>query len=121
MAFYEDMAAMAKEMLTEFGTTAVLTNPGSGNGVLDPTARTYTPAAGSSHTVTLAVFDYDEKLVNGTTVLSGDKLAYVAADASLRPRVGATFPWDGKTMKVVAVKPLQPALIAVLWELQVRQ
>lgn len=116
--FYPELAAVAQEVLAEFGAPLPLktVTPGA-----------YNPATGTASsttattTITAAVFDHDTKFIDGTLILAGDKQAYASAAGLAEPKPGAFVTVHDVEMKVIAVKTLAPAGISVLYELQLRK
>lgn len=114
---YASTAATADRLLKRFGARVEMSRTVPG---------VYDPATGTAHvttteqTVTAAVFDYQQRYVDGTKILAGDRQCFLSAVGVTEPLQGDTFAWDGKSMVVVAVKKLAPAGLAVLYELQVR-
>lgn len=120
MTFYDDAAADAAEALEEFGQACTL-------GVV--TAGAYDPETGEASTttesqsVTAAIFDYPQKFIDGTLILTGDKRALVSAvGLTVEPKPGHTFT-DAAAVayQVINAKALAPAGTVVLWTLQVRK
>ena len=89
-------------------------------------AGEYDPATGSApitttvQDVTAAVFDYAHRYIDGTRILQGDRQAYLSAVGIWAPKQGDVMDWAGQKLTVVAAKPLAPAGLAVLYELQLR-
>lgn len=112
---YAATAATATRLLQRFGAAATIrrTQPGA----YDPDTGTSTPTVTDLST-TAAVFDMDQKYVDGTQVLQGDKTAY--CDPGVAPEQGDSFVWQGTTFAVIAVKPVSPAGTPVLFEAQIR-
>lgn len=116
-SLYRDLAATANQLLAEFGASATLKTQG---------VATYDAATSSrvvphvSKTVKCAVFDFADQNINGTLVLAGDKDCYMSASGGVTPRTGDVLVWGGVEYGIVRSKPLAPALIAVLWQLQLR-
>lgn len=112
---YPATAATATRLLERFGAACTL---------IRTTTGTYDPATGSdpvttqSLPTTAAVFAYDQKYIDGTLILQGDQLAYCAP--AVTPKQGDSFTWQGTTFSVIAVKPISPAGIPVLFEVQIR-
>lgn len=118
MSFYSDIASTADEILREFGSVATLTRVTPGT--YDPATGTSTPTT-AMVSVIAAVFDYDREAINGTLILQGDKQVFVSAiGATPAPAAGDIFTWQTVAYTVIAVKPLAPAGIDTLHELQVR-
>lgn len=116
---YADIAATADEILREFGAAGIVTRKEPG-GVYDPDTGTY-PDTPVSQNCTAVVFAYPQHLVNGTTVLQGDELAYLSAVGLVMPKPAEVFAWQGISYTVINAKPLAPAGVNVLAELQVRR
>lgn len=119
MSFYDDMAATANELLTEFGAAATLQKVSEG---------TYNPATGGStdtttnYTCTAAVFDVDLKEINGTLIQANDKRAYVSVLTAVPlPEPSDFFIWQGVTYRIAASKDLAPSGKSVLFELVIRR
>lgn len=67
---------------------------------------------------TAAVFDYAQKYIDGTMIKQGDKQAFCASAA--RPENGDKFAWQGADYTIISVKPVSPAGVDVLFEVQIR-
>ena len=112
---YPATAATALRLLQRFGAACILHRV---------TAGTYTPATGSAtpaytdSVTTAAVFAYDQKYIDGTLIKQGDQLAYCAPGQE--PKQGDKLTWQSRDYQVVAVKPVSPAGIPVLFEAQLR-
>ena len=113
---YAAKARSADRMIRKFGAPAVLTS----------TTSTYDPATGSAsgtsttQAVPAVVFDYPAGMIDGTTIRAGDKQAFVSTVGVTPPKAADSFTWGSLVHKVVTVKPLAPALVNVLYELQLR-
>jgi len=113
---YAEIAATAAEILSEFGSAAQLKVVNTG---------AYNPATGSASTstaatdVTACVFDYAAHMIDGTRIVTGDKQAYLTA--AVTPKPGDVLAWQGVDYRVVTSKPLAPAGVLVLNELQIRK
>jgi len=64
------------------------------------------------------VFDYPEKMIDGSMIQRTDKQAFIGGTTT--PVIGARVMWGGTLYSVISVKPLAPALVAVLYEVQLR-
>jgi hypothetical protein len=116
--FYEDMAATAHELLTEFGGPAALTRvtPGS----YDPDTGTTTGDVTTTWNATVACFEYAQVEIDGTRIRHGDQRAYMSVVGVVNPQTGDTLTVNGVVLNVVASRPLKPASTAVLYDVQVR-
>ena len=112
---YPATAATATRLLKRFGADATVKRV-SGS-AYDPDTGTMTPTYTSLPT-TAAVFDFAQKYIDGTLILQGDKQAYCAP--AVAPVQGDQFDWHGVTYTVIAVKPVSPAGVPVLFEAQIR-
>lgn len=114
--FYTEVAQAVREVLVEFGAPALLKQRTS----------VYNPATGVSAVtsvdvaVTAAVFDFERKFNDPTTILQGDKQVFLSVVAGMQPKPSDRFVWQGQEHSVINVKNLSPAGIMVLYELQVR-
>lgn len=115
---YASVAAAAAETLAEFGATAILKT--SVTGARDPNTGII-PTVVTSNNVTVVVFAYPEKLINGKTILQGDQQVYMSAVGLTMPKAGDVLTWQGADYQVITVKPIAPAGIAVLVEVQARK
>lgn len=112
---YPTTAATAARLLERFGAAATLKRQ-SGT-AYDPATGTSTQTY-TSYATTAAVFDYDQKYIDGTLIKAGDKQAYCAP--AVTPEQGDRFTWNGVDYSVIAVKPTSPAGVPVLYEAQLR-
>lgn len=123
MGFYDDMAAMAARLIKEKGQAGTL---------LEQTT-TYDPATSqntiitTTYSVQFVAFDYPTDLVDGTRVLQDDKQVYLSTKRpdgralSVVPKPDMKLVTaDGISYNLMRAKPLKPALVSVLFELQVR-
>lgn len=112
---YANTAATALRLLQRFGASATIKRE---------TAGAYDPATGSNTVTTTnlittaCVFDYDQKYIDGTLILMGDKRAYLAP--AQVPKQGDKLTWQAKDYTVESVKAIAPAGTAVLYEAQIR-
>ena len=112
---YAATAATATRLLQRFGKACTLKRV-SGT-AYDPATGTNVPTYTDVPTTT-AVFAYDQKYIDGTIIKQGDQRAYCAP--AVAPAQGDRFTWNGATLEVVAVKPVSPAGVPVLYEAQLR-
>ena len=113
---YATQARNVDRMLRQYGTT----------GTLRAVAATYDPTTGAtaetaeSQTVRMVVFDFEQRFIDGSLIRAGDKQALVSAVGITAPKAGDSLTCGGVVYQVIASKPLAPALLAVLYELQIR-
>jgi hypothetical protein len=118
MSFYTDLRTMADGLLTDKGTTLTLTKKTSG---------TYDPATGSAtvtetaYSITAAVFDYPQRVIDGTRIQHGDKKVLVSCEGlTVDPDVDDAVTISSVSHQVVRARKISPAGEIVIWELQVR-
>lgn len=120
MAFdYAELAATAAEILADFGATGQLKRK-ERSGAYDPDTGTF-PETEVVQQITAVVIAMPQHLVDGTTVLQGDELAYLSAVGLTMPKPLDVMTWQGADYTVVNAKPLAPAGVNVLCEVQVRK
>ncbi|HEY1138778.1 MAG TPA: hypothetical protein VGE88_01030 [Lysobacter sp.] len=112
---YAATAATATRLLQRFGAAATIKRTTTGE--YDPELGE-APVTVTQLATTAAVFAYDQKFIDGTLVLQGDQRAYLAP--AQQPKQGDTLTWQGADLAIVAVKPISPAGVPVLYEAQVR-
>jgi hypothetical protein len=118
VSFYSDLAADANALIVEFGASASLARVTPG--AYDPATGTTTPTE-TVQPVRAVVFDYDRAVIDGTLILQGDKQVYMSAVGVTPPTAGDILTWQGAPYNVIAVKPLAPAGVDTLHELQIRK
>ena len=114
---YAEVAADVLDALTEFGADVTITRV---------TVGTYDPATGanavttSTATVKGVVLDFGAgtSMVGGNMVTAGDKRLLLEAAAA--PDMNDTFTANGKTYAPVSIGEVNPAGVAVLYDLHVR-
>lgn len=112
---YSKTAATALSLLQRFGAAATVHRVTEAT--YDPATGTMTPTE-TIHATTAAVFAYAQKYIDGTLIKEGDQQAYCAPGVEVKQGDGMT--WQGKRYTVVSVKPVSPAGVPVLYEVQIR-
>lgn len=115
---WEQRAANASAIIKSYGAAATLTRVEES--AYDANTGELLVTTTTTQSIYAVVFDYDAKYIDGTHVLRGDKQAYIGGAGVTAPRAGDVLTWGEVDYAVIACKPLQPALVAVLYELQVR-
>ncbi|WP_016969350.1 hypothetical protein [Pseudomonas tolaasii] len=121
MAFYDEMAVMALEVITEFGQPVTIskTEPGE----YDPETGGESPSATVEQTAQGILLDFTGvEFQNNSLIRQGDKKLKIAAQGlawvpGLLDKVVA----QGRTWSIVPpLKEVNPAGTPILYELQVR-
>ena len=116
-AFSDEMAAVALDLIAEFGeaVTFTVTTPGA-----------YNPTTASTGTGTEATFtgfavpvDYDSRDIDGEVVKESDIRIYVNPTATV-PAVGDQVTLDGVNYRVINVRRYVINSEDVLYEMQIR-
>ncbi len=113
---YDEIAACAKELITDFGQQCTLTKLSAGT--FDGVLGGYTGQTTTTHTVNLVIDNYTNNLIDGTNIKQKDKLAYIEAD--IEPLIDNTLKIGTVVHKIVNVKTISPAGTVCLYEAQVR-
>lgn len=116
--FYNELAELGIELLTEFGIPVTTTrktggskNPVTGDVIAEPTIEEL-EANG-------VLLEYEEQLIDGTNIRHGDKLLML--DNSFEPLQSDVLVHDGAKWQVASCKPTSPAGIPVVYMVQVRR
>ena len=117
MSFYSEMAAMANDLLSEFGQSVTLTNYGNG---------AYDPATGAANTdITIqtgwgAIFDISNRDIDGTVIQQGDKQLLLASIGISAPQVNDTVLSSCGYYTIKSVKATSPAGTPVVYDCLLR-
>lgn len=120
MAFYDEMAATALALLSEFGqpVTIARTTPGG----YDPATGGVTAPITTSQAGSAVVREYARQHIDGTLIQAGDKRVIVAASGlTFAPAPGDSVTASGDVLQVVSVIERNPAGTALVYELQGRR
>lgn len=119
--FYDEMAVMALEMITEFGQPVTISKTGSGE--YDPETGGEAPGATVEQTAQGILLDFTgQEFQNNSLIKQGDKKLKIAAQGlawvpGLLDKVVA----QGRTWSIIPpLKEVNPAGTPILYELQVR-
>ena len=116
--FYVEMAALAQELLEEFGGPVVLTRITPGD--YDPATGSTIGEVTTTYNGVGAKFDYEQRNIDGTQIRQGDQRVYLSAIDIVNPQTGDHLTINTKVFEVIASRPLEPADTPVLFEVQVR-
>lgn len=114
---YAATARDAAELLAEFGAPVTLTRITPG--VYDPATGTVVNA-GVTHTASGVKLSYEQRHIDGTSILQGDQRVYLDPLIAVAPQAGDTMTVGTEVFTVVASRPLAPAGIVVLHDIQIR-
>lgn len=117
----DELATTSKEVITDFGESAVFTRKTKGN----YTTTSLEHISSTENTFTVKVFPYDYKQfeIDSVTVLQGDKKAVVAttddSGTSFTPKVGDILTLEGKDFRVKDVVTHTVNSEPVVYEIQI--
>lgn len=123
-AFYTEMQELAQELLNDFGAPVTLIKEGSAGGGYDADGNPQGAVADVTATGVGARLNYTSETrqafveATGTVIMTGDcRLLYKGGT----PIIGMFVTLSGIKWRVVALLPLDPAGILVMYELQLRK
>lgn len=121
MAFYDEMAVMALEMITEFGQPVTIRDIVKGE--YDPDTSMTPPDSVVERTAQGILLDFtgQEFQTNSLIKVGDKKLKIAAAGLGLAPSLLSKVVVQGKTWTIIPpLKEINPAGTPILYELQVR-
>ncbi|WP_085637908.1 MULTISPECIES: hypothetical protein [unclassified Pseudomonas] len=121
MAFYDEMAAMALEMITEFGQPVLIRATTVGE--YDPETGSAGPGTVTEQTAQGILLDFTgQEFQNNSLIKQGDKKLKIAAKGlAWVPDLLNKVIIQGRTWSIVPpLKEINPAGTPILYELQVR-
>ena len=121
MAFYDEMAALALDMITEFGQPVIIRATTVGE--YDPEAGTAPPDTVIEQTAQGMLIDFTgQEFQNNSLIKQGDKKLKIAAQGlAWVPGLLNKVIVQGRTWSIVPpLKEINPAGTPILYELQVR-
>jgi hypothetical protein len=119
--FYDEMAMMALEMITEFGQPVTISKTELGE--YDPETGGDTPGATIEQTAQGILLDFTgQEFQNNSLIKQGDKKLKIAAQGlEWVPELLSKVVVQGRTWSIVPpLKEINPAGTPILYELQVR-
>jgi len=121
MAFYDEMAALALEMITEFGQLVIIRATTVGE--YDPETGSTPPDTVIDQTAQGMLIDFTgQEFQNNSLIKQGDKKLKIAAQGlAWAPGLLNKVIAQGRTWSIVPpLKEINPAGTPILYELQVR-
>jgi hypothetical protein len=125
---YLESQADAAELIEEFGQTGAMPRT-----VITPPPNSWTAGTETTtyHAVTMAVLPIDEKRIDGTLILSGDKQVLIALDGlTITPAVGDVIMFNGslsagvytgEAWTIQKLDTLAPAGLTVMYDCVARR
>lgn len=125
---YLESQADAAELIEEFGQTGAIPRT-----VVTPPPNSWTPGVETTtyHAAIMAVLPIDEKRIDGTNILAGDKQVLIALDGlTITPEVGDTVMFNGafsagvytgEAWTIQKLDTLAPAGVVVMYDAVARR
>lgn len=118
MSFYSDLAADAHSLISEFGSAVTLTRVTPGG--YDADTGITTGETTTNYTGYGVKFEYAANMIDGSRILQGDQRCYLSTVGIVNPAPSDTMTINSVVYRVVESRPLQPALVSVLFDCQLR-
>lgn len=115
---YTETAEAAAEALAEFGALVTLTR--ITQGAYDPSTGAATQSE-VSHVANGIKLDYEQRHIDGAIILQGDQRVYLDPLITEAPQAGDTLTIGAEVFRVIRSRPLAPAGVVVLHDVQVRR
>lgn len=118
--FYDEMAAMALDLITQYGQPVQLREEKAGS--YNPATGKTDPPSVKTQTAQAVMADYKPAEFEASTLLQrGDKRLKVAAKGmTWVPSLATKVSTNGKTWAVIAITETNPSGTPLVYELQVR-
>lgn len=121
MGIADELASGVVEVLAEIGKSITLRkiNPGT----YDPATGGTTGASTADTTCRAVALNYSDKLVNGTTIIAGDRQCYISAASlgAVVPAVGDLVILADGTFIVLDPGRVELQDTSVVWKCQIRR
>lgn len=117
---YTRMTSTALRLITRFGKAWTVRR--YTKGTYDPSNNTRTTSATTDYTVQGMLSDYQQREIDGTNILKGDKLLLVAASGlAITPTITDLLVEGSTLYKIVNIEQIKPASTVLYYKLQLRQ
>jgi hypothetical protein len=118
-ALYGELAQAAVDLLNELGQLVLVSRAGAGGGY-DPDSGFVDEEAVQVWSASGVEFQYNQREVDGSLIQSGDRRVLIAPSLGTTPQSGDVVTLGTVRLEVVESRPLQPAGVVVLHEVQAR-
>lgn len=112
---YSRARATAEKLIAKFGTDGSIRREMNSGASYDPIVSV------TDYPCKLVVLEYDDSKVDGTLVKRTDKLIYLSTAGLTITPTEADKIIAGQTFTIASIKPLSPAGVTVLFEIQARR
>lgn len=121
---YSKMALRTAKMITKYGASVSMihTSPGTFN----PVTGSYTSSTTASCNINILIknpsrIDMINTWIDGTLIEKDDKEAIVAIGSTLTPSLGDYITLTSVNYSIVGIKPLEPGLVPLLFNVLLRK
>ena len=115
-ACYDNMAATASRLIGKYGQAISIKR--TTGGTIDPVAGTVTAGTASTLTTTGILQRYPDSLIDGTRILTSDRLAILAPTSE--PILTDKLAFGSKDWTIVSIQTANPAGTPLVYFVQVR-
>ncbi len=119
MGFYDTLAETAVRLITEKGRAVSLLY--KENGSYSPSSDVMAGSSIETVETVAAITEYQDKLVDGTLILAGDKQALLFAKDLVKPRMSDILTDGGVEWNIVRVGEIGPGDTPIIYKLQLRR
>lgn len=113
---YARARATAEKLIAKFGQAGVIRRVTTSGPDYDPIIST------EDHACTLVDLDYDERQIDGTLIMRGDRMVYLSTKGlSIRPELSDKVVIGDVEHAIKNVMPLAPGGVTVFFQLQARK
>jgi len=116
-AFYNGLAATAARLITKFGAVGTITRTTGGS--VDPVTGDTTAGTTVTYSPNTIVQRYADELVDGTRILSSDRL--IILDNTIEPLTTDKITIRGENWTIVSINESRPAGIPLVYFVQARR
>lgn len=116
-AFYNSMAATASKLITKFGAQGTIKRTTGGS--IDPVTGDTTAGTTVTYTPNTIVQKYADELIDGTRILSSDRL--IILDNTIEPLTTDKITIRGEDWTIISVSESRPAGIPLVYFVQARR
>ena len=118
MGKYDSQVATAKRLISKFGGAAQIMRVKEVAGTNPWDNETQTTV----HDCMAVMLDFNKRDIDGTHIVRGDKLVYIAADdVAVTPKTSDKFKFGSNEWAIINVENLSPSGQDILFTLQVRR
>ena len=114
--FYTKMAATASRLIGKYGQAMAIKRVSGGT--IDPVTGTVTAGTSSTLATTGILQRYPDSLIDGTRILTSDRLAILAPTAE--PAMTDKLAFNGKDWTIASIQTANPAGTPLVYFVQVR-